>query len=335
MPHTNDAVIQAEKFPVTDDRPQKALDAADCTLFWKIITFAQRVRWKRAVLFWMRFAVNPVVTFQWWQFLAAFSAKRKLPPPHDELLQKPLSKFLIGQISHQRRLHFLVENFAIADRHFTRTVMSGLWTGRNLEMGAVHGRNDEYRCTLALADCCGGRHEGAFAVRLVRNRDDAILWTAKFIFLGTCGHHHTIVVGGMQGPRAAKEEMVSVTRDLCGLRPKEAVLMVLQGLMPEGTSAYFAVARARHPIHYRRARRQKMLIADIDAFWRERSAEPDETFGFKVPVSTLEGADKRSRMKLSFFDIGRRFAEGGADKGTRDSTSGTVTGSTVSPAPAQ
>lgn len=330
MPHTNDAAIQAEKFPATDDL-QKASGTTEFTLFWTIMTFVWRAHWKRAVLFWMRFAANPVVTFRWWGFLAAFSAKRKLPPPHDELLQKPLSKFLVGEISQQRRLLFLVENFIVADRHFTKTVMSGLWAGKTLEMGIVHGRKDEYRCTLALADCCGGRHEGAFAVRLMRSRDEAVLWTAKFIFLGRYERdHHTIVVGGMQGPRAAKDEMVSVTRDLCGLRPKEAVLMVLQGLMPQSASAYFAVARARHPIHYRRARRQKMMIADVDAFWRERSAEPDETFGFKVPVSSLEGADKRSRMKLSFFDIGRRFLEGEPGKGDQDIPTRAAMRSTIS-----
>ncbi|MFK0205692.1 DUF535 family protein [Agrobacterium sp. NPDC090283] len=123
-----------------------------------------------------------------------------------------------------------------------------------------------------------------------------------------------IVVGGMQGPRAAKEQMVSVTRDLSGLRPKEAALMVLQGLACEGAGRYFAVAHSRHPIRYRRARRQKMMVSDIDTFWRERSAEPDDMFGFKVPFSNLEGEDKRSHMKLSFFNLGKRFPESTANE---------------------
>ena len=49
--------------------------------------------------------------------------------------------------------------------------------------------------------------------------------------------------------------------------------------------------------------------ADIDAFWRERSGEPDGIFGFKVPFSSLEGGDKRSHMKLTFFNLGKRLAE--------------------------
>lgn len=88
--------------------------------------------------------------------------------------------------------------------------------------------------------------------------------------------------------------------------------MLLQGLIETEAGFYFAVSHARHPINYRRARRQKMLLSDIDAFWRERSAEPDDVFGFQVPVSTLEGADKRSKMKLAFFAMAGRLCEGKA-----------------------
>jgi uncharacterized protein len=310
MSRIQDAAVLAEKRPVTDEVVQTVSETPHFLLFRRIITFAGRAHWKRAVLFWLRFAANPLVTFRWWWFLAGFSAERELPLPHDDLLQKPLSKFLINKVSRKRRLAFLMDNFAIADRHFPRSTTAGLWAGKTMDMGTVRGRNDEYRCILALADRCGGRHEGALAVRLVRDHDNAVLWTATFTFLEGCEtQHHTIVVGGMQGPRAAKEQMVSVTRDLSGLRPKEAALMVLQGLASEGALSYFAVAHSRHPIRYRRARRQKMMVSDIDAFWRERSGEPDKTFGFEVPFSSLEGRDKRSHMKLSFFNLGKRFRE--------------------------
>lgn len=309
MSRTQHAAVSAEKFPATDDAARAASGSARFLLFWKIITFVWRAHWKRAVLFWLRFAANPFVTFQWWRFLADFSAREKLPPPHDELLQKPLSKFLINRVPQKRRLVLLADNFTIAGRHFSRRVMAGLWAGKTIDMGTVHGRSDEYYCTLSLADRCGGRHEGAFAVRLMRSDDDTVLWTATFMFVRGCEtRRHTIVVGGMQGPRDAKEQMVSVTRDLCGLRPKEATLMVLQGLISQDAWHYFAVAHSRHPICYRRTRRQKMMVSDIDAFWRERSAEPEETFGFQVPASSLDGTDKRSRMKLCFYNLGRNFA---------------------------
>lgn len=315
MTPIQDVAVSAKKIHVNDAVAKTAFGSADFLMFRKIMGFAWRAHWKRAVLFWMRFAANPVVTFQWWRFLADFSARETLPPPHDELLQKPLSKFLVNNVSQKKRLIFLTDNFTIAGRHFPRNVMAGLWAGKTIDMGTVRGRSGDYRCTLALADRYGGRHEGAFSVRLVRNDDDAILWTATFTFLRRReSPHHTIVVGGMQGPRAAKEQMVAVTRDLAGLRPKEATLMVLQGFISLNADHYLAVGHSRHPIRYRRTRRQKMMVSDIDAFWRERSAEPEETFGFRVPVSSLEGADKRSKMKLSFYNLGRGLAGNKTDK---------------------
>ncbi len=320
MSHTEIAAFAAKK---NSAKPEPVIAAQTMTadglellrfpLAWSVATFVMRAHWKRSFLFWMRFLAHPLVTLRWWRFLSRFSATQKLPPPHDELLQKPLSKFLVGKISYGRRLEFLMKNFVIASGCFSREVMAALWSGKTIEIGTIGGRADEYRCTLALADLCGGRHEGALAVRLIRTRDDVTLWTTKFIFVTQDGGgYRTIAVGGMQGPRAAKQEMVAVTRDLAGLRPKDAVLMLLQGLIETEAGCYFAVSHARHSINYRRARRQKMLLSDIDAFWRERSAEPDDMFGFQVPVSSLEGADKRSKMKLAFFTMAARLCEGKA-----------------------
>jgi uncharacterized protein VirK/YbjX len=326
MSHTEIAAFAAKKnsakpelVPVAaQTMPGDGLELPRFPLAWSVATFVLRAHWKRAFLFWMRFVAHPFVTLRWWRFLSRFSATQKLPAPHDELLQKPLSKFLVGKISYGRRLDFLMENFVIASGCFSKEVMAALWSGKTIEIGAVCGRAGEYRCTLALADLCGGRHEGAFAVRLTRTSDDVTLWTTKFIFVAQdAGGQRTIAVGGMQGPRAAKQEMVAVTRDLSGLRPKDAVLMLLQGLIQTEAGSYFAVSHARHPINYRRARRQKMLLSDIDAFWRERSAEPDDMFGFQVPVSSLEGTDKRSKMKLAFFAMAARLCGGKTGDGAK------------------
>ncbi|MGV2167469.1 hypothetical protein ACQZ40_13890, partial [Agrobacterium sp. 16-172Ci] len=141
MSRIQDAAVLAEKLPVTDDVAQTVSETPRFLLLWRIMTFARRAYWKRAVLFWLRFAANPLVTFRWWRFLADFSAERKLPLPHDDLLQKPLSKLLINKVSRKRRLVFLMDNFAIADRHFSRSVMAGLWallSGLNL-VDMAHG----------------------------------------------------------------------------------------------------------------------------------------------------------------------------------------------------
>ncbi|MCZ3377197.1 DUF535 family protein [Rhizobium sp. AG207R] len=278
-------------------------------VIWRILTFGLRVRWKRAFLFWCRFAANPLLTIRWWRFIAAFAATHELPPPHDELLQKPLSKFLVHRMPNSRRLSLLIEHFSIAETILSRDSMIRLWRGEWLEMGTVQGKCEAYACHLALADRSGGRHEGAFAIKLLRVSDQAVLCTARFTFVyqGTKGRY-TFVVGSMQGPRNAKQRIIEVTRDLAGLRPKEAILIVLQGLAAEGGMQHFlAVSQARHPIQYRRRSRQSMLLSNIDAFWLERSGEPECVYGFQIPHSKIQREDRRSQKKSWFLNIGELF----------------------------
>ncbi|WP_253958315.1 DUF535 family protein [Rhizobium sp. WYJ-E13] len=296
-------------------RPYSAPEIADgprqfrFLVLWRILTFVLRARWKRGVLFWFRFAAHPLLTIRWWRFLAGFAAARAFPAPHDALLQKPLSKFLVYGMSKSLRLARVVEHFLVADRILARETMMRLWQGERLDIGVVNGRNETYTCRIALADLCGGRHEGGFAVELVRTRDKALLCTGRFTFLrqGSEGGY-TFVIGSMQGPRNGKRLIVEATRDLRGVRPKEAILIVLQGLTVEGGMAYFlAVSRARQPIQYRRRKRRSMMLSAIDTFWAERSAEPEEIYGFRVPKSAIGGTDGRSRSKSRFHMIGELF----------------------------
>lgn len=278
-------------------------------VLWRILTFVLRARWKRGVLFWFRFAAHPHLTISWWRFLAGFAAARGFPAPHDALLQKPLSKFLVYGMRNSGRLARLVDHFLVAERILAKETMMRLWQGERLDMGVVNGRNETYTCRIALADLCGGRHEGAFAVELVRTRDKALLCTGRFTFLrqGSEGGY-TFVVGSMQGPRNGKRLIVEATRDLLGVRPKEAILILLQGLSVEGGMPHFlAVSRARQPIQYRRRKRRSMMLSAIDAFWAERSADPEETYGFRVPNSATGGTDRRSRSKSRFHTIGELF----------------------------
>lgn len=278
-------------------------------VLWRILSFALRARWKRGILFWLRFAANPLLTIRWWRFLAGFTAVRGFPAPHDALLQKPLSKFLVYGMRSSQRLALLVDHFLIAERILSRESLMRLWRGEWLDMGMVHGRNETYTCRIALADRFGGRHEGAFAVRLVRIRDMALLCTGRFTFLrqGSQGNY-TFVIGSMQGPRNGKRLTVEATRDLSGVRPKEAILMLLQGLTVEGGVAhFFAISEAKQPIQYRRAKRRSMMLSAINAFWAERSAQPEDTYGFTVPKSATSGTDSRCRSKICFHTIGELF----------------------------
>lgn len=275
---------------------------------WQVLTLVTRTGWKRGLLFWARFVARPSVTLRWWKFAGTFAVLRGYGVPHDDLLQKPLSKFLVYGMRTSQRLHLLTEHFVIAEQILSRESMKRVWRGDVLKMGEINGRGEIYTCLLMLADRCGGRHEGAFALRLVRSRDQALLCSGRFTFVRYGLDRYTFVAGSMQSPRNAKRLIIEATRDLSGLRPKEAILMVLQGLVSEGGADHFlAISQAKHPIRYRRSRRQSMMRSNIDSFWLERNAEPEVTYGFLVPRSRTDGSGKRNQSKARFSSLGELF----------------------------
>lgn len=117
----------------------------------------------------------------------------------------------------------------------------------------------------------------------------------------------------MQGPRGdkAKRALISATRDLGGLRPKDAVLLILHGLVSEGgTPHLYAVSNERHVMNRRRRKRRRMMLADLDGYWRDRGGERAKPFGFRLPIAdgqvTPEG-NRREQSKGAFRDTGAFF----------------------------
>ncbi|KXF77104.1 virK protein [Paramesorhizobium deserti] len=271
---------------------------------------ALRLTVRRAAAFWLRTAFSPWLTMRWMRFLAAFTDRHVQAPPHDDLLRKSLATFLVHRMSRHRRLKLLMQHFEIAGEILCPNALQTLWQGGHVDIGTVSGRDADYRLELCLSDHCGSRHEGAYSLRLKRCDDGMSLCTASFIFVRCPGNSYSIVIGGMQGPASseAKRAMIAATRCLGGLRPKDAALLVLKGLMARSATPYLiAVSNARHAINQRAARRRRMMLADLDAYWIERGGVHFPQFGFRLPVDPIigdGGGSRRDISKIAFWKAG-------------------------------
>lgn len=278
-----------------------------------VLTLGLRVSLKRAVVFSMRLVRHPLLTARWITFLGAFAERHRLGLPHDDLLRKSIPTFFLHGASAGQRLDLLLAHFDLASEVLSRRSLIALWRGGILEMGTVSGRGENYRIELQLADCCGARHEGVFAVRLRRQSDGYILCTVGFIFVRCDDGAYSLAIGGIQGPRGeeAKRALITATRDLGGLRPKDAALLVLQGLVAEGDAGCIhAVSNEKHVINRRRRKRRKMMVADLDAYWRDRGGVLSEPFGFRLPFAdgkAVREGNRRGQSKWAFRDIGAWF----------------------------
>lgn len=294
--------------PITGERSR-----TKTSILGQVLKLGLRVSLKRAVVFSMRVARHPFLTARWIAFLGEFGERYRLGLPHDDLVRKSIPTFFLHGAASRTRLDLLLNHFDVASELLSRRSLMALWRGMTLEMGTVSGRSENYRIQLHLADHCGARHEGAFAIRLRRQSDDHALCTVGFIFVRCGDGAYSLAIGGMQGPKGddAKRSLITATRDLGGLRPKDAVLVVLQGLVSEGhADCLYAVSNQRHVINRRRLKRRKMMMADLDAYWRDRGGEPDEPFGFALPLAdgkAVPQGNRREQSKRAFRDIGAWF----------------------------
>ncbi|WP_421916554.1 DUF535 family protein [Mesorhizobium sp.] len=262
---------------------------------------------KRSIVFCLRFLARPGMTLNWLIFLGDFARQNALGCPHDDLVRKSLGTFFVHGASARDRLKLLTNHFRIAAEVLTPEILRALWRGHVIDVRTIEGRSESYRVQLLLADHCGSRHEGVFALRLSRVRDGYALCTAGFIFVRSGYTGISVAIGGIQGPKAidAKRALITATRCLGGLRPKDAVLLALQGLVSNGGSGHFmAVSNARHVINQRRRKRRRMMHVDMDGYWVDRGGEPAAPFGFRVPIKPAppaQGANRREQAKLAFW----------------------------------
>lgn len=275
----------------------------------QIFGVASRMKPRKALAFLLRAGLSPRSTSEWLKFLNDFSAQHTLAPPHDELFRKNLFSFLVYRMPRRTRLNILTQHFDLTRHLLCPQMLRTLWTGGMVELGTVCGRDQQYCLQLRLSDHCGARHEGAFTLSLIRTDDQVLLCKASFVFVRHSVDSYSLVIGGLQGGAHAdaKRAVISATRDLGGLRPKDAVMLALKGLMVRSTRAYMmAVSNSSHVINHRASKRRNKL-PDMDTYWRERGGVPLPPFGFQIPVDPMlhdGNASRRSNAKTAFWTIG-------------------------------
>lgn len=292
-------------------------------VFSQILGLCGRLGVRQSRIFLTRFACKPVSSFKWFRFLAHFRRRHGLGCPHDDLMRKKPYKFFALGLPGHRGFDLLVDHFNLAAAGLPREMLEAAWRGRAIDIGQVTGRRDAYALTMRLSVHSGTSHEGAFSIRLTRQSDRLDLVRLSFILyplgasplgaspLGT--GRYTVAIGGLQGSKEpeAKRAVIEATRDLCGLRPKDAALLVMEGIaIGGGADHVLGVCDTRHTINYRSPEKRAPKRADMNRYWIDRGGCEGGEFGFAMPVRSRDMAAPHSRRevyKFEFLEFGKRL----------------------------
>ena len=287
--------------------------------------------------FWLRALVAPVSALRWSRYLRALHGRVGADEPQARALSKPLRTYLRGDFWPVRRVAILMETWDWLEQRFAAGFLKRLCDNEDSLVLAIKARkNSRYGIYIGSAVGASMQREGEVSIYCARSPQDEKLCRAAFS-VATVDGRKALVIGGIQGPPVAfKRDVIDATREMFGLRPKDAVLLAIRAFAAEaGLAEVHAVSDARHVLS-RLANKSK--FSNYDEYWRERGARSAGPFGYVFDSLDAGAADasKRDGLKTSILQAMGDFVGAEAREGayrprplSAEATSSSAAGSSI------
>jgi uncharacterized protein VirK/YbjX len=270
------------------------------------------LRDKAMRLFLLRSLLSPVVSTRWARFIQRYHRAFDAGPPASRVLAKPVRSYVHLKLGPSGRLDILRGHYKLFRALFSRDCVRRVCAGERLVVADFEARKGAvYRLAIAASVCVSMQREGELAIFLVKRGAETPV-NRLSLALGVVDGRLAALIGGLQGPRGGKREVIDATRELYGLRPKDATLLAARAFAAAiGADSVHAIAN-RHHVLERLGKTAKH--ADYDAYWRERGAEPGGPLGFVFPPLGEVASDGNGRagLKVEIVAAMRRFVRANA-----------------------
>lgn len=265
------------------------------------------VRDKRWRLYYMRFLLAPNVSVRWSRYAKSRYVQFGARLPEVRVLAKPQRSYVHKHFGPRERLDFLLQHHDWLPKIFSAEYLNSFYGDGKPHSISLEGRKGEvYDLHIAASILTDTYREGELTLHLERRSDR--LWLSRLTFsFVTLDGGLAIVVGGIQGPAyGRKREVIDSTRDIGGLRPKDAALLALRAMAQELKAPVHAIKDAFHPLQ----KQQGVLKhSDYDEYWLERGALPQGLYGFTFPELEPQGpiANRRDQIKAQIITGARAW----------------------------
>ena len=259
-------------------------------------------------LYLLRSLLAPAVSARWSGFIRSFHRRAGATPPPARVLAKPLRNYVHRSFWPRRRLILLIEHYRWFEALFSPDFIRRFCSGEALPVVALAGRRGrDYGLYVVASVVAILQREGEIAIYLARGPDEPKLCRLSFCLAEVDGRL-AMIIGGMQGPLTAhKREVIDATRDLHGLRPKDAVFLAARAMAQAfSLESVHAVGDANHVL---RRLQDKSKFSSYDDYWLERGGVAQGPYGFAFGAldPAPPSGDKREAVKTAIVEAMQAF----------------------------
>lgn len=244
-------------------------------------------RFTKAERMWLlRAPLAPRSALLWSAFICRYFRRYGEALPSTRVLNKPLRNYGLNGLTPRRRVKLMLTHYRLLADLADDRLVGAACAFQPRTIATVSGKRANYRLSICNTTRLAMTREGELGLML--ERDDGLLLGKIALLLGEVEGEPMLAIGGLQGSKGGKQAVVAATRDLHGLRPKDALLLAARSLaMAFDIQTLHAVCNARHVIEHR--------SSDYDGYWLERGAEPGGPYGFVMPASIALDAASTGR----------------------------------------
>jgi uncharacterized protein VirK/YbjX len=283
-----------------------------CTLAYGDRSFLNRA--KQHLRWSLMATMHPRPTIEWYNWLDS-PEMRPFVQAHPGLAFKPLRSYLSVHWGQRRRIQVISDSYRFVQERAPLLGRALLING-GISLESFEGGSNQVPIHLGYDQRF--RREGEFTLSLGEDPHNASLVRAAFSFSQDEKGEWACFVGCVQGGSAGMEDVRSATKLMFGMRPKAAIIFVVQEVAKAlGVTHLFGAGNAiqvhlrKHLIHLPAFHR---LNFDYDTHWRELGGVATQDGWFRLPSvpnrrSTVEiKASKRAMYIRRYAMLDRTAA---------------------------
>ena len=268
------------------------------------IVYTRKIRalygYEKALYFFISAQLNRNVFVRWLNFIETTLPEGIPDVFRVRLAMRAAFRFINPQFSISDRIEVLVNHYSALIKRFSIDALSKFLGGTGYEIAEMTGQSGKKYVIRIISDVS---KEGTLTIVFMDTEANVTLALLTGSISLDGNDRPVFWVGMLRGPGGripnGKKLVVDVTRDLNGLRPKQAVVHAASALAQWFNAKEIIAPSTSSQIAIKNLFKGHKIHADHDAFWQEFTKEPatEGAYHLHLPLQRRDLADVQQKRR--------------------------------------